>query len=109
MARKIKQGDEVIVIAGKNKGLRGRVSKVLFSDLRVFVEGIYLKKHEKPNPQRGIEGGIVEKPASVHLSNVAMYNPETKKAGKVGFKLLEDGRKIRYFKSNGELVDVAEA
>jgi len=110
MARKIKEGDEVIVIAGKNKGLQGKVNKIVVDVLKVFVEGIHCKKHEKPNPQQGIQGGIVEKPAPIHISNVAIYNPETKKADRVGFKRLEDGRKVRHFKSNGELVDVvAEA
>lgn len=108
MASKIKTGDQVVVIAGKHKGLQGKVTKILVDTLRVFVEGVSIKRHEKPNPQRGVEGGIVERPGSVHLSNVAIYNPETAKADRVGFKRLEDGRKVRYFKSNNELVDVAE-
>ena len=104
---KIKSGDQVIMIAGKNKGAQGTVLRVLPQKERVVVEGInVVKKHTKPNPQRGIEGGIVEKEASVHVSNVALYNPATKKADRVGFKTLEDGKKVRFFKSNGELVDV---
>jgi large subunit ribosomal protein L24 len=104
---KIKSGDQVIMIAGKNKGAQGTVLRVLPQKERVVVEGVNMvKKHTKPNPQRGIEGGIVEKEASVHVSNVALYNPATKKADRVGFKTLEDGKKVRFFKSNGELVDV---
>lgn len=104
---KIKSGDQVIMIAGKNKGAQGTVLRVLPQKERVVVEGVNMvKKHTKPNPQRGVEGGIVEKEASVHFSNVALYNPATKKADRVGFKTLEDGKKVRFFKSNGELVDV---
>jgi large subunit ribosomal protein L24 len=104
--RKIKSDDEVIVIAGKDKGKRGKVVKVL-SDDRIIVSGIQMiKKHQKPNPQVGIAGGIVEKEAPIQISNVAIFNPATKKADRVGFKVLEDGKKIRVFKSNGEAVDV---
>lgn len=109
MANKIKVSDDVIVIAGKHKKLRGKVNKIFKDGEHVFVEGAFCKKHKKPNPQRGIEGGIVDMLSPIHISNVAIYNPETKKADKVGFKCLEDGRKVRYFKSNGELVDVTEA
>ncbi|ROR34835.1 50S ribosomal protein L24 [Inmirania thermothiophila] len=104
--RKIRKGDEVVVLAGKDKGRRGAVLRVLPDD-RVIVEGVNMvKKHVKPNPLRGEQGGILEKEAPLHVSNVALYNPQTKKADRVGFKFLEDGRKVRYFKSTGEVVDV---
>ncbi len=104
--QKIKKGDEVVVLAGRDKGRQGVVQKIL-SKGRTFVEGINLvKKHTKGNPQQGTAGGILEKEASIHLSNIAVFNPLTKKADRVGIKTLEDGRKVRYFKSNGELVDV---
>lgn len=103
--RKIKRDDEVIVITGRDKGKRGKVSKVLADD-RLIVGGIQIvKKHQKPNPQAGMPGGIVEKEAPIQASNVAIFNPATKKADRVGFKVLDDGRKIRVFKSNGEAVD----
>jgi large subunit ribosomal protein L24 len=103
--RKIKRDDEVIVITGRDKGKRGKVSKVLADD-RLIVGGIQIvKKHQKPNPQLGVPGGIVEKEAPIQASNVAIFNPATKKADRVGFKVLDDGRKIRVFKSNGEAVD----
>ncbi len=101
---KIKRDDEVIVIAGRDKGKRGKVVRVLAD--RVIVAGINLiKKHQKPNPQAGVAGGIIEKEASIHTSNVAIYNPATKQADRVGFKVLENGDKIRVFKSNGEAVE----
>ncbi len=104
--RKIRKGDEVIVRAGKDKGKRGTVLRVLAAD-QVVVEGVnVVKRHTKPNPQRGVSGGIVEKEMPVDLSNVALYNPTAGKGDRVGFKFLEDGRKVRYFKSNGEVVDV---
>ncbi len=103
--RKIKRDDEVIVIAGRDKGKRGKVIKVLTDD-RLLVSGIQIiKKHQKPNPQAGVAGGIVEKEAPIAVSNVAIYNNATNKADRVGFKVLEDGKKIRVFKSNGEAVD----
>lgn len=103
---KIKSGDEVLVLTGKDKGKRGTVKKVL-PEGRVVVEGINLvKRHVKPNPLRGVAGGIVEKEASIDASNVGVYNAKTGKADRVGFKELEDGRKVRYFKSNNELVDI---
>jgi large subunit ribosomal protein L24 len=106
MASKIRKGDDVIVLAGKDKGKRGTVLRTL-EDERVVVENINLaKKHMKPNPNKGEPGGIVEKEMPLHVSNVALYNPATDKADRVGFKSLEDGRKVRYFKSNGEVVDV---
>ena len=102
---KIKRDDEVIVIAGKDKGKRGKVLKVLDND-RVLVSGIQMiKKHQKPNPQLGVPGGIVEKEAPIQVSNVAISNSATNKADRVGFKILEDNKKIRIFKSNGEAVD----
>ncbi len=102
--RKIKNDDEVIVIAGKDKGKRGKVVKVLKDD-RLIVSGVQIvKKHQKPNPQAGVAGGIVEKEAPIAVSNVAIFNPATEKADRVGFKI-EDGKKVRVFKSNGEAVD----
>lgn len=104
--RKIKKGDEIIVITGKDKGRRGTVTMVMEND-RVMVENINLvKKHAKPNPMQGVEGGIVEKEMPLHISNVMLFNPATKKGDRVGIKTLEDGKKVRYFKSNGEVVDV---
>lgn len=104
--RRIKKGDEVIVTAGKDKGRRGSVLKT-FDDGRVMVENINMvKKHTKPNPMQGQEGGIVEKEMPMHISNVMLFNPATNKGDRVGFKVLEDGKKVRYFKSNGEVVDV---
>jgi large subunit ribosomal protein L24 len=101
---KIKRDDEVIVIAGRDKGKRGKVVRVLAE--RVIVAGINIvKKHQKPNPQAGVAGGIIEKEASIHTSNVAIYNPATKQADRVGFKVLENGDKVRVFKSNGEAVE----
>jgi len=101
---KIKRDDEVIVIAGRDKGKRGKVVRVLAD--RVIVSGINLiKKHQKPNPQAGVAGGIIEKEASIHTSNVAIYNSKTKQADRVGFKVLENGDKVRVFKSNGEALE----
>jgi large subunit ribosomal protein L24 len=103
--RKIRKGDDVIVITGKDKGRRGNVLRVL-DDGHVLVEGVNkVKKHQKPNPLKGAAGGIVEKEMPMDVSNVALFNPATKKADRVGVKVLEDGRKVRFFKSNGELVD----
>jgi large subunit ribosomal protein L24 len=105
MAQRIRKGDDVIVIAGKDKGKRGTVLSV--SDERVVVENINLaKKHVKPNPNIGEQGGIVDKEMPMAISNVALYNPATDKGDRVGFKTLDDGRKVRVFKSNGEVVDV---
>ena len=103
--RKIKRDDEVIVIAGRDKGKRGKVVKVLADD-RLIVSGVHMiKKHQKPNPQAGVAGGIVEKEAPIQVSNVAIFNGATSKADRVGFKVLDDGKKIRIFKSSGEAVD----
>ncbi len=102
---KIKKGDQVVVIAGKDKGKQGTVSQVL--DDKLVVENVNMvKKHTKPNPNKGEPGGILDKEMPLDASNVAIYNPETGKADRVGVKTLEDGRKVRYFKSNGEVVDV---
>jgi large subunit ribosomal protein L24 len=103
--RKIKSDDEIIVIAGRDKGKRGKVVKIL-KDERLIVSGIQIvKKHQKPNPQAGVQGGIIEMEAPIQISNVAIFNPTTEKADRVAFKILEDGQKIRVFKSNGEAVD----
>ena len=103
--RKIKRDDEVIVIAGRDKGKRGKVTRVM-ADGRLIVAGInMIKKHQKPNPQMGVPGGIVEKEASIQASNVAIYNSATQQADRVGFKILENGDKVRVFKSNGEAVE----
>ena len=102
--RKIKRDDEIIVIAGRDKGKRGKVVKVL-PDNRLIVSGVQMvKKHQKPNPQLGVAGGIVERESPIQVSNVAIFNPATNKADRVGFKTLEDGKKVRIFKSNGEVV-----
>lgn len=104
--RKIRKEDNVIVIAGKNKGMKGKVLKVLPKD-RVIIEGVnVVKKHVKPNPNKGVEGGIQEKEAPIHCSNVALVNPATNQPEKVGIKYLEDGRKVRYFKSSNEVIDI---
>ena len=104
--RRIKKGDEVIVITGKDKGRRGQVLRVIDNE-RVIVEGInIIKRHTRPNPARGVAGGIVEREAALHISNVMLYNPVTQKGDRVGFRILENGRKVRYFKSNNEVVDV---
>ena len=102
---KILKGDQVIVNAGKDKGKRGVVSRVLEDGL-VIVEGINLeKKHEKPNPMKGVAGGIVAKEMPIQISNIALLNAATEKADRVGYKILKDGRKIRIYKSNGEAVE----
>jgi large subunit ribosomal protein L24 len=102
--QKIKKGDEVVVLTGKDKGKRGRIIKLL-SD-KVLVEGVNrVKKHQKPNPNAGVTGGIIDKDMPIHISNVGLYNPETKKSDRVGVKTLEDGRKVRFFRSNNETID----
>jgi large subunit ribosomal protein L24 len=106
MASKIRKGDDVIVLAGKDKGKRGTVLRMAGED-RVVVENINLaRKHVKPNPNAGEQGGIVDKEMPMHVSNVALYNPAVDKGDRVGFKTLDDGRKVRVYKSNGEVVDV---
>lgn len=102
---KIRKGDDVIVIAGKDKGKRGAVLSRLEDDL-VLVEGVNkVKRHTRPNPMKGQPGGILEKEMPIHISNVALVNPATQKADRVGFKMLDDGRKVRVFKSNNETVE----
>jgi large subunit ribosomal protein L24 len=101
---KIRKGDEVVVIAGRDKGRRGTVVKVL--EAHVVVENLnVVKKHQKPNPQRNVPGGIIEKEAPIDVSNVMLWNPVTKKGDRVGHRVLADGRKVRFFKSNKEVVD----
>ena len=103
--QRIKQGDDVIVTVGKDKGRRGTVVKVLTDD-RVVVQNINMvKKHQKPNPTAGQPGGIIDKEMPIHVSNVMLFNPAKGKGDRVGFKTLEDGRKVRYFKSDNEVVD----
>ena len=105
--RKIRKGDTVIALAGKDKGKQGKVLNISVAKNRARVEGINLiKKHVKPNPQKNIAGGIVTQEATISLTNLALYNPVSKKGDKVGIKKLEDGKMVRIFKSNGELVDI---
>ena len=102
---KIRKGDDVIVIAGKDKGKRGTVLRIVDAG-HVLVEGVNrVKKHQRPNPMKGLTGGIVDKDMPIDVSNVALFNPQTKKGDRVGIKLMDDGRKVRVFKSNGEMVD----
>jgi len=104
--RKIKKGDDVIILVGKDSCKRGSVLRVTDDD-RVIVENCNMsKRHVKPNPNTGEAGGIVEKEMPIHISNVAIFNPATGKGDRVGIKTLEDGRKVRYFKSNNEVVDI---
>lgn len=104
---RLRTGDDVIVLAGKDKGKRGSILKIVDAN-RVLVNDVNLvKKHVKQNPNKGETGGIVEREAPINASNVALFNPVTKKADRVGFKRLEDGRKVRIFKSSGEAVDVS--
>lgn len=106
--KRIRKDDEVIVIAGKDKGRRGHVQDVR-DDGRVLVEGINVaKKHVRPDPNRGVQGGIVEKELPIHISNVALFNPDTQKPDRVGFRYIDSGerqRKVRFFKSTGEVID----
>lgn len=103
---KIRKGDDVVVLTGRDKGKRGTVTRV-FSNGRVIVEGVNMvKRHTRPNPRAGSPGGIVEKEMSIDVSNVAIFNSAVNKGDRVGFKTLQDGKKIRYFKSNGEAVDI---
>jgi large subunit ribosomal protein L24 len=104
--QKLKKDDRVIVIVGKDKGKQGKILQVI-DNTKVLVEGINrVKKHQKGNPNAGVQGGIVDKDMPINISNVAMYNPDTKKADRVGFKLLDDGKKVRYFKSTNEVIDI---
>ena len=102
---KIRKGDDVIVTTGKDKGKRGTVLRIV--DARhLVVEGVNrVKKHQRPNPMKNQTGGIVDKDMPIDISNIALFNPQTKKADRVGFKMMQDGRKVRVFKSNGEMVD----
>ena len=103
--QRIKKGDEVVVISGRDKGKRGTVLRRVDAE-HVVVEGVNrAKKHQRPNPAKNQTGGIVDKDMPIHVSNIALFNPATKKADRVGFKSLDDGRKVRVFKSNGEQVD----
>lgn len=104
--RRIRKGDDVVVLSGKDRGKRGNVLRVLVND-KIVVENVnVVKRHTKPNPQRSIAGGIVQKEMPIHVSNIALFNPVTKKADRVGVRILEDGRKVRVFKSNQEVVDI---
>ena len=104
--KKIRKGDEISVLAGRDKGKRGAVLRVLDND-RVIVEGVHIvKRHTKPNPQANVPGGIIEKEAPIHISNVGLFNPVTQKPDRVGIKTLADDRKVRFFKSNNEVVDI---
>lgn len=103
--QRIRQGDEVIVTAGKNKGRHGSVLRV-YADDRVLVENVNIvKRHTRPNPNEGVSGGIVEREAPIHVSNVMPYNAQTGKAERIGYKTLGDGRKVRFFRSNEEVID----
>ncbi len=103
--KKIRKGDEVVVLTGKDKGRRGAVLKVM-ADGRVLVENVNkVKKHQKPNPQAQQQGGIIEKEMPLAVAKVAIWNPSGKKGDRIGFKQLADGRKVRFFKSNGEMLD----
>ena len=104
--QKIRKGDDVVVTTGRDRGKRGTVLRIIDGD-HVVVEGANrVKKHQRPNPMKGVTGGIIDREMPLHISNVALYNPTTKKADRVGVKKLEDGRRVRFFKSNGEVVDV---
>jgi len=103
---KIRKDDRIIVLTGKDKGKQGTVLRVLPND-RVLVENVnMIKRHTKPNPNKGVTGGIIEKEASIHISNVALYNPVTNKGERVSFKTMQDGTKVRFFKKTGEVADV---
>jgi len=104
--QRIRKGDEVVVITGRDKGKRGTVLRRVGAE-HLVIEGVNrVKKHQRPNPMKGVTGGIVDKDMPIHESNIALFNPATQKADRVGVKRLEDGRKVRVFKSNGEQVDV---
>ncbi len=103
--KRLRKGDEVIVIAGKDKGRRGTIARVMKNN-KVVVENInVVKKHQKGNPNTGVPGGIIDKEMPIDASNVMLFNPATGKGDRVGFKFLDDGRKVRYFKSNNEIVE----
>ena len=103
---KLRKGDDVVVLSGRDKGKRGTVLQIIENN-RILVDNVnVIKKHVKPNPNRGETGGIIEKEAPIQIANVALFNPNTNKADRVGYKLLEDGRKVRVFKSDGEVADL---
>ena len=103
---KLRKGDDVVVLSGRDKGKRGTVLQIIENN-RILVDNVnVIKKHVKPNPNRGETGGIIEKEAPIQISNVALFNPNSNKADRVGYKLLEDGRKVRVFKSDGEVADL---
>jgi large subunit ribosomal protein L24 len=104
--RKIRKGDDVVVLTGRDRSKSGTVLRIV-DDEHLLVEGINrVKKHQRPNPAKGATGGIIDKEMPIHVSNVALFNPVTKKADRIGIRQLEDGRRVRFFKSNGEVVDV---
>ena len=103
---KLRKGDDVVVLSGRDKGKRGTVLQIIENN-RILVDNVnVIKKHVKPNPTRGETGGIIEREAPIQISNVALFNPNTNKADRVGYKVLEDGRKVRVFKSDGEVADI---
>ena len=103
---KLRKGDDVVVLSGRDKGKRGTVLQIIENN-RILVDNVnVIKKHVKPNPNRGETGGIIEREAPIQISNVALLNPNTNKADRVGYKVLEDGRKVRVFKSDGEVADL---
>ena len=103
---KIRKGDDVVVLSGRDKGKRGTVLQIIANN-RILVDNVnVIKKHVKPNPNRGETGGIIEKEAPIQISNVALFNPNSNRADRVGYKVLEDGRKVRVFKSDGEVADL---
>ena len=103
---KLRKGDDVVVLSGRDKGKRGTVLQIIENN-RILVDNVnVIKKHVKPNPNRGETGGIIEREAPIQISNVALFNPNTNKPDRVGYKVLEDGRKVRVFKSDGEVADI---
>ena len=104
--KKIRQGDDVIVLTGRDKGKRGTVLRILLGGKALVDNVNVVKKHERPNPNKGQTGGIIEKEAPIHLSNIGLYNPNRKSGDRVGMKTLEDGRKVRIFRSDNEVVDL---
>jgi len=103
--RKFRKNDDVIVTTGRDKGKRGNITRMLANDKAIVENVAMVKRHTKPNPNRGVSGGIVEKESAIHVSNIAHFNPVTKKADRIGFRVLEDGKKVRFFKSNNEVLD----
>ena len=103
--RRIRKGDDVLVVTGRDKGKRGTVLRIIDTDHLVVEGANKVKKHQRPNPMKNVTGGIVDKDLPIHVSNIALFNPATQKADRVGFKTLGDGRKVRVFRSNGEQVD----